>query len=451
VPGIEAGDSISYRLPPQGMSSDPLYQFDYMPQTIWGDSIRPFPTVFLNWISPNDSITVLLQGIISIFSWVCLLRTVQKIGEFYRSYWLSYLNSGIVFTLGLSQAVIQFDRIILSESISLSLFVILASIFLNPKFKQFGVINFIGFAIIFYLCLITRPNSILISIPFLIYSIYLLFKYRNRKTISLFLSLSVVTVIAILYNINQNKAWAELISRPMTSLSYYLSTDNPSHKLFIGNLNNQKSIPNCVQVYEPLEGGKQMEWGSRVNRECSEGKVWAQNHAYFFILSSYYKSFPEPQLLLVRNLISSSRIVVATSNYIPMPKSIVELLLPSDPIGPALPDRYESKQGRIPASFYDPLIMWSIVLCCLYIFNLRIKRNMVPKTIRNFLEINIKLVVLLSGLTIMWGISVLLIPGPDGELWRLALTPNLMIRTLIYIALNLQIFKTFKILRSDKI
>ena len=72
-PSVIGGDSISYRLPPNTPIAELPAIFTYFPETLLGNSIRPFFPVSFFFFAGSDNKIVFFQSIFAILCWFIFL------------------------------------------------------------------------------------------------------------------------------------------------------------------------------------------------------------------------------------------------------------------------------------------------------------------------------------------------------------------------------------------
>jgi len=169
-------------------------------QPTWSNPMRmPFISYSFSWISYFGGI-VLTQSVIAILSWCYLAWNVSTLGKTIFSKNLSVL---LITSLGLTSPVVEHDLLILSESLTISIFnFIIGSLILYGIKNQTVILLTTCLFLIFYSGL--KQSNSYFSIVIVIFMVILVLKSNKanlrKKLISLFIL--VLTTLANLFLIN---------------------------------------------------------------------------------------------------------------------------------------------------------------------------------------------------------------------------------------------------------
>ncbi len=100
---------------------------DYRTLDLLGAARRPFTVPLLYWLMPSDGWRVAEQALISTFAWIVLAFAVAAMLEDRR---VRLGSMGVILALGLTTQITNWDTAILSDSIAISLTVLLIAVWL---------------------------------------------------------------------------------------------------------------------------------------------------------------------------------------------------------------------------------------------------------------------------------------------------------------------------------
>lgn len=150
----------------------------------------PFITYMYTFLN-NYSAIVLSQTILGIFSWILISFAIYSI---VNNHFLKLLSVLLILSLGITAPIVGFDSMILSESLTFSIFnLIMALMILYYKSKNKIHLIFLLFFIIFYAGTKQTSAHISIVLVFLIL-VFVLSKSNSIPTIRLQISLLVLSI-----------------------------------------------------------------------------------------------------------------------------------------------------------------------------------------------------------------------------------------------------------------
>ena len=174
--------------------------------SVFGNSIRGWPTVILFTFLNSDFQRILFQSLIYAVSWSFLICAVFKSNS-HKSKMINYFISWAFVFIALTPRFIQWNQFLLSESLSVSLVIFaVGAIYLsfNKAYEKMSFKWFMFSSLLFSFAAINRASLLpLTLIPILL--LPYLFKIKNKsKSIRLFLIF--VPVISVIYPIQYNNA-----------------------------------------------------------------------------------------------------------------------------------------------------------------------------------------------------------------------------------------------------
>ena len=424
-PAFIGGDSISYRsLNPQ---PEELSYFKYWPETLWGGSFRSiFPVLFFH-ILPNDNFRFVGQSVLFTVSYFLFLKQIYKyFNTILKFEYIKFSLILLLITIGLSPQVVSFEKLIYSESTTISLLLFLITLFINIKINsKLDTTKFILMSILIFLIVTAKPN--LIFIAFFSY-IFILKELSKFKSIMKFTFISFILgnfFLTIFYLNLQNKTWSQTINRQMTTISYYLSQDNINAASFIKIFNDSKK-PECLfDIEVPFESGKQMFWGIELNQSqaCPAGQEWISKN-WLDLIFEWQWRYPSEALNTYRTaIISSSRFVQYFGATSPLPLTLNSLVFPTVDSTVAFWESYNtSGPSREPRSNFEPVYFYLALVIVSLAINVRSGFGFITKST----TVRITILLLLEFLSLF--ANIFLIVGPPGEVYRMSFIPWLMIR-----------------------
>ena len=429
-PSKMGGDSIRYRAPaiPQEL---PWYidPFKYMPEAIWGGAQGPLLPVMVFYLLGNDRLIVCFLSLLSLVSWIYLAKIIDKF-YFAQSTKLRRILFGITFlVVSCSPEVLVWNRLIYSESLALSMFAIfLASSLILVNSAKPSAVDLIRWSLSLFFVATTRVDEIFVPILFVIGILFVgKFKLVFSKTAKF---IAVFTlVLTFIYNLSAVGAWETQVSRPLVTLSYYISTDSNVSVEVIDFLNNQSEIPDCARIQNVYQAGTQLEWSLPFKKTCKEAIPWAEKtlpKMYLHLLSNHQGKF---FLQIFRTVVAGTRYYAYLSGVSAIPMTLHDLVFPNF-IKTHVSDNYEARSGVNSFFTFEPLIL----MCFLAFWSLR-KRQRTGDTMKNYYL----LWGLVLSLCFSWLTTSILLPGPDSETYRLAIIPNVFLRVLLLLLIHLQI------------
>ena len=189
---ITIAQTIQYLFNPKGSYVGDSFAYGYGPVRDWdsfsffGNSLRNWPIVGMNLILNNPEFQVLFQSVLSVFAWSFLVIVLSAAIKAKYSSIVTILIS----CLAISPKILSWNSVILAESYSISLIVILFSIQLKLM-KNATRSGKIYFVLIFYLWISLHPRNFYFAILLIVLFIALMFK----NFLNLLMSNKITTII----------------------------------------------------------------------------------------------------------------------------------------------------------------------------------------------------------------------------------------------------------------
>jgi hypothetical protein len=458
-PSVIGGDSISYRLPPNTERMELPTIFTYFPETLFGNSLRPFFPVSFFFLAGSDNRIVFFQSIFAVLCWAIFLVSLIILFKSYDlNQYIRYVGIFLVIVIISNQQLLQFDRLIYSESLAFSsLAIYLSGIFLIlSKFKDEKNTSLIIRSRLILLTLGTILLTTTKTAFVVLFGINLIILFFECRYLSKWIILRQIIVFTTsfifvyLYNSEIYEYRSKEISYPLTSISYYLSLDNALVIKYLENYQKDNSVPRCAQIDSPFGSGAQMLWGVELTKKCPEVIDWAES----YFATSVVNLFKSDPIRFTQNV---SRMFLigqkgesGLSVYSIFPSSFSNLVFASEIKGVGLWDQYEITWNRVPRNFNDPyfLFVFLIMSSAVVVFKQK-RKNIITSLSERFVLVLVLSLLLVSILTV-WLIGILVIPGPAGEIFRLASIPNISSRILLIIVLSVMIDELLRIFKNTR-
>ncbi len=342
--------------------------------------------------------------------------------------------------------LIQYDRLIYSESLSFSAFSLYLSgvLLYLTIWIQFNKLVLYSSQILIFVGSLLLATTKPMFVPIYFMTLVLIFfsmKRISRKQlfVSLFCLFTSLTLV-LQYNAQLSKFKEAGISYSLTSISYYLSIDNPLVYKYLEVYSKDSRLPNCAQVDRPLnfDWEHQMFWGIEKTSTCPEIVTWAED----FFPQSVFELFKLDKGRFVhhvgRTFMLGLRGGSVLSVFSIFPESINNLVLPSPSKTVGLLDQYESDWLKSPKNFTDPYFLLLFVTFIGLIAMISNRRKRADEKNRNvFIFFGLFYLTLMA----IWLIAILTIPGPPGEIPRLAILVNLISRLILIFLVSIIVDK----------
>jgi hypothetical protein len=445
-PAFIGGDSISYR--PLGPHPSFLPPFGYWPDTLLGSSVRTILPVGFFRIFQTDNERMIAQGLVSIAAWCFLLYGIDRWSARFAAYSATrLLLVSVVFVFGLSPQITSWNKIIYSESLSISLTVVLLSICMliysrngASSKREIGLMSFLTF-----LVLTTKSSAFPLFLIFLGSILFLQFRNKIRMRRFSLVAIAVTLLLSFLYIQANNGYWYKYSwGRELVTVSYYASEDNPGASSFISILNADPAKPSCVpSISKPLTANQQMLWSLpfTFKKTCLQARVWAKDR-WLILIAKWIASAPRDAVNTYgRGVISATRESPMFGEISPLPGPITELIFPQTDSSVWLPDTYNQGPDRQARLSFDPLALYLSGIVIL-LYTLRNRRKPKPPRIQSSQETlntrNIKfLLSTLFGAGASVVLGVFIIPGPPREVYRIAVIPMSVMRLIAIVSVIL--------------
>ncbi len=423
------GDSISYRAPaiPQEL---PWYisPFEYFPNALWGGAQRPALPVTVFFFAGSDTFILVLLTFISIFSWLYLAKTLYKLYFSDSSVRRQLLFFIAFIVISCSPEVLVWNRLIYSESLALSSFAIFLASSLdlvNKSSKNYRDLTI--WTVSMFFVATTRIDQMFIAF-ISVFGIFFLRKFKSSFSKIHKLVAALTLIVILLYNFSAVKSWDSQVSRPLVTLSYYLSTDSSLSTEVVEFLNTETNIPECARIPKVYPGGTQLEWSLPFKKTCVEAISWAEETVpkmYLYLVSNHPAEFMQQ---LTRTVIAGSRYYPYLSGISSLPEPLHNLVFPSFSRTHDI-DAYEVRPGVNSFFTFEPLF----IIAFLAIF--------IAQKSRKHLSEAVLLWGVAISLSLSWLATASLLPGPDSESYRLAIVPNVFLRLCLLLILHLYFIK----------
>jgi hypothetical protein len=270
----------------------------------------------------------------------------------------------------------------------------------------------------------TRIDEIYVGVFFVI-GVLFVAKFRTFFSTSVKFVAVVTIFLSIFYNLSAVNSWKTQVSRPLVTLSYYMSTDSNLSSQVTNFLNTNTGIPECAKITKNYQGGTQLEWSLPFKATCKEAISWASNalpKMYTYLLGNYPREF---LLQIVRTIIAGTRYYPYLSGVSAIPEPIHDFVFPTF-LKTHDTDNYETRPGVNSFFTFEPLILFVF-----FAFWLTKKKTIVAT----------RSIILTQGilvaLSLSWITTAILLPGPDSESYRLAIVPNVFLRILLLFLIHL--------------
>ena len=427
-PAFSGGDSISYRAPsiPQKLPWF-IESFTYLPEALIGNAIRPILPVTFFYFLNSDSLRITAMFLFSILAWYHLGLTLFKSFFINSNNYIIWIFFGSFLVIANSPEVLTWNRIIYSESLAISVYALFISLSLKLLFSnKINIAIFLAWLFSAFFVGTTRIDQSFLVIAT---TSWILFRIRKKAKSQFVLMLTyIILLLSVLgYNFRITKTWEHQVSRPLVTISYFMSQDSYLSSQTVDFVNNHSNVPSCAKILKTYNSGTQLEWSLPFKKTCPEAIRWANSNIvpmYVYL----FRHFPlEFSLGFFRTVIAGDRYKPYLSGVTVVPQPIHDIIFPTAN-STHVSDLYENRPSVNSFFTYEPLFILILIsiLCRFYL-----RRNQNRKSINTFFSINI------IGLTLAWFSSALLIPGPDAESYRLAIVPSIFIRLfIILIILN---------------
>lgn len=436
-PAYVGGDSISYRS--VGVSPDSIPSLAYWPEVLWGKGTRGLlPVGFFN-LFPSDNTRMIGQSIVSLLAWIFLGLVLNRIRS--KKLIANVLYRGLLlFTLSfaLTAEITSWNKIIYSESLSLSFFVVNFALLLQFSFlPQNRKMYFVFWALTSFLIVTGRPNYFVFFIILVLFLIAHNHENFWRTKFALFFMISTIS-LSFAYEKSNSDYWTEHNwSHELIAISYYASDDNPHANTFFPLVNDYPGKPDCVpNISSPLPSDQQLMWSLPFNFQstCIEARKWSKQ-AFLPLILDWWVKYPiEAMDTYRRAIVAASRQLPLFEQLVPLPSFINGLIYPVVNSQVILPDSYHTGSDRQPKITFDPIFMYIFLILTLYYFRRRYFKNQkVSEHIAYFQKL---LVAYIAASIAMLISGVLLTPGPQREVYRHAVLPMASLRfTIITLAI----------------
>ncbi len=455
-PAAIGGDSISYRVPPNTDLTELPAIFKYFPDTLFGNSLRPFFPVSFFHFSGSDNRIVFFQSIFAILCWALFLISLIVL---FRTYdinrYIRYTGIFLVIIVITNQQLIQFDRLIYSESLAFSsLAIYLSGLFLSlAKIKDRQSTSLLLRSRLFLLplgTLLLTTTKTAFVVLFGVNLLILWFECKNLNKRGVFQKVLVyaLTFLSVyFYNSEIYKYRTTEISYPLTSISYYLSLDNVLVNQYISNYVKDESVPTCAKIDSPFSSGAQMFWGVEITKNCPQVIDWAESYFTRSVLNLFRSDPIRFTQNISRMFLIGQKGESTLSVYSIFPSSLNNLVLASDIKSVGIWDQYETTWNRVPRNFNDPffLFVFMILASTIIVLKGRHRHNLSITYERLVLVLSLGL--LFVSLIITWLIGILVIPGPAGEIFRLASIPNISSRIILIVILSIMVDELLRVFK----
>jgi len=461
-PAAIGGDSISYRLPPNTDPTELPAIFKYFPETLFGDSLRPFFPVSFFYFSGSDNRIVFFQSIFAIFCWAFfLVSLIVMLRTYDLNRYIRYTGIFLVIVVTTNQQLIQFDRLIYSESLAFSsLAIYLSGLFLSlAKIKDRKNTSLLIGSRLFLLplgtlLLTTTKTAFVVLFGINLLILFLESKYLNKRGIFQQILVFTLTFFSVyFYNSEVYKYRSTEISYPLTSISYYLSMDNVLINQYITNYIKDETVPECAKIESPFSSGAQMFWGVEITKNCPQVIDWAESYFTRSVLNLFISDPVRFTQNISRMFLIGQKGESTLSVYSIFPSSLSNLVLASDIKSVGIWDQYETTWNRVPRNFNDPFFLYLFMVLGSTIIVLKGRRRDNLSITYDRLMLLVSLGLLFVSLIITWLIGILVIPGPAGEIFRIASVPNISSRIILIIILSImvdELLKVFKLQSNSK-
>lgn len=262
--------------------------------SIFGNSVRPWPIILLYSLFDSNSSKIIFQTFFYIASVTTLIFAINKLLSKFEYNRIKIFINFILIVYFTQPHLLQWNFVILSESISISLLICYFStiLFLVSNIKlmnttKFKIYLFLNLFIIFSLSII-KFAFVLFFLLNLCFLFLFLTKYASRffSTVYLFLIIS-MPIVSYLTNANMDSFWGSGSKPGRIAINYfYLTAEGPNTPTApIVRRAVWQVSPNCLQDVIAPESNP---YGvlNTASEKCPEGVVWLNEN-----FSSWYLNF----------------------------------------------------------------------------------------------------------------------------------------------------------------
>lgn len=437
-PLIVWDDSAGY-LPGNGfeLPKDPTISFNKVDFT-GENAFRPWPITLLYALMPTLTLRAFLQFAISTFAFLFFAYVIYKL----RLNPIAKNSLTLtILTFGLLNEVAGWDRHFGRESFSISILVLVISLFfrikfseLQPKTSDFLIISFSS-----TLLLLVKPTHLPFVLCILLSSIH---TFKNKRSPIAVVLLSIIFALTILYPISyaqkSDRAWMKIIDVSTTELgfSYITSSFNPESEYLLKNL--YKDAPACISYLMPTDSSENLAAPFEVielrRTFCPEYSEWVNAKWNLWYLKFIAKNPLYAISLLKDTMQTSLQPLNVYGGSLVIPRALKELVVPSD-----------SSNRR---TNFDPLWVQSLIIFSMFLMTFLFGRL---KTIVVLIDRGIEFMfiknsmILVVGLLVSVGFGNLMLPTHQTDLSRIGTSGAIGIRILLYLIFLLVVFNANRI------
>ena len=236
------------------------------------------PLLITGWYAlfPSDELRVISQTLLYTVAWSFLIIATSKL---YHNRLVGQVATASVWLLGFSTLVAQWNVLVLSESLTISLLAAaLAALFIWIANGQTRFVQ--AFAVLLIAAALIRPQLFIVVV--LVAVTWLIFGRRTKLTRTGYLATSVILVGGVILSIGQqfwndrNFSTDQLVGRTTWIYTNALLPSSPFAERIVQAL--PSTAPDCIVPSEPLgdTAGQFLIEAYRAN--CPEGLLWIQEN-----------------------------------------------------------------------------------------------------------------------------------------------------------------------------
>jgi hypothetical protein len=234
--------------------------------------------VITGWYAlwPNDELRVFAQSVVFVFAWSLLILATSKL---FKNRLLSGGAAIVIWLLGFSPLVAQWNVLILSESLTIS-FLTASLAALLTWLRNQQVLYFQLFAVLLIGAALIRPQLFIVEL--LVAISWLFFGRRFQGMTQEYVMTSVVLVAGALLSIGQqlwndhNSSDDQLVGRTTWIYTNALLPSSPFAERLVQALPPQ--TPECIVPKQPLGDTAGQFLIEQYRATCPEGLVWIQEN-----------------------------------------------------------------------------------------------------------------------------------------------------------------------------
>jgi hypothetical protein len=290
---------IQYVFNPKGTFVGDSFGYGYGPARDWekfsffGNSLRNWPIVGINLVLNKPELQILAQSMFSTFAWCLLILSLSKTLKS-KHYLLAIIS---ISSLALSPKILSWNSVVLSESYSISLIIILFAMVLKLM-RNATLPGKIVFVFTFYLWISLHPRNfvfaclLIIAFVALYFRVFLRFLINNKSVTAI---ICLILIHAFVVTENQGKQpFGQNITYSQVT-AFYTFSNHPSSSQIKAELLRVPEM-RCIATSEIEDIFDLVSFASE---NCQESLSWIDSN-----FKSWYLQFQAKNPKLVLTLIN---------------------------------------------------------------------------------------------------------------------------------------------------